>query len=57
MPEEQALVDVLKEKGKLGIDDLCLLSKLPQHKAAGILLNLEFNGVLHSLPGKVYQLN
>ena len=29
MPEEQALVDVLKEKGKLGIDDLCLLSKLP----------------------------
>jgi hypothetical protein len=33
------------------------LSKLPQHKAAGSLLNLEFNGVLHSLPGKVYQLN
>ena len=57
MPEEQALVDVLKEKGKLGIDDLCLLSKIPQHKAAGILLNMEFNGVLRSLPGKVYQLN
>lgn len=57
MPDEQALVDVLKEKGKLGIDDLCLLSKLPTHKAAGILLNLEFNGVLRSLPGKVYQLN
>jgi len=57
MPEEQALVDVLKEKCKLGIDDLCLLSKLPQHKAAGSLLNLEFNGVLRSLPGKVYQLN
>ena len=30
---------------------------ISQHKAAGILLNLEFNGVLRSLPGKVYQLN
>jgi len=26
-------------------------------KASGLLLNLEFNGVVKTLPGKIYQLN
>lgn len=56
LPEEQAVVDVLKDKGRVGIDDLCILSRIPQHKAAGILLNLELNGMVRTLPGKVYQL-
>lgn len=57
MPEEQALVDLIREQGKIDIDTLCFRSKMPQHKAAGLLLNLEFNGVVRSLPGKVYALN
>lgn len=57
LPEEQALVDVIKAHGKLDIDTLCVQCRIPQGKAAGLLLNLEFNGVVRSLPGKVYALN
>jgi DNA processing protein len=57
LPEEQALVDIIKAKGKVDIDELCVQSRIPQGKAAGILLNLEFSGVVRSLPGKVYALN
>ena len=56
-PEEQTLVDIIKAKGKVDIDELCLQSRIPQGKAAGLLLNLEFNGVVRALPGKVYALN
>ena len=57
LPDEQTLVDILKAKGKVAIDDLCVQSKMAQGKAAGILLNLEFNGVVRALPGKMYALN
>lgn len=57
MPDEKALVDILKETGKLDIDTLCHRSRMPQSKAATLLLNLEFSGVVRSLPGKVYALN
>lgn len=56
-PEEQALVEVLKQYGRVDIDTLCVASKIPQGKAASLLLNLEFNGVVRALPGKVYALN
>lgn len=56
-PEEEIVVEVMKQKGNIAIDDLTLLSEFPMSKVAGILLNLEFNGVVKSLPGKVYQLN
>lgn len=55
-PEEQLIVDVLKEKGDLGIDDLLIETDLLSTKAAGILLNLEFEGVIRCLPGKVFRL-
>ena len=57
LPDEQTLVDILKANGKVAIDDLCVQSKMAQGKAAGILLNLEFNGVVRALPGKMYALN
>ncbi len=57
LPEEQVLVDLIRTQGKIDIDSLCFRSKMPQHKAAGLLLNLEFSGVVRSLPGKVYALN
>lgn len=57
LPEEQVLVDIIKAKGKVNIDDLCVASKMPQGKTAGLLLNLEFSGVVRALPGKVYELN
>ena len=57
LPEEQAIVDALKAKGKLDIDSLCFAAGLLPHKASTILLNMEFNGVVRSLPGKVYELH
>jgi DNA processing protein len=57
LPDEQVLVDAIRMQGKIDIDTLCHRSKMPQHKAAGLLLNLEFNGVVRSLPGKMYALN
>lgn len=57
LPEEQTLVDIIKARGRVDIDELCHQSRMPQGKAAGLLLNLEFNGVVRALPGKVYALN
>lgn len=56
LPDEQALVDLIKDQGKIDIDTLCFRSRMLPHKAAGLLLNLEFNGIVISLPGKVYTL-
>lgn len=56
-PEEQVLVDILREKGSVNIDDLCFIGKLPMSKVSMLLLNLEFAGVIRSLPGKMYELN
>lgn len=53
--DEQQIVGVLKGN-PLAIDDLCLKSSLPQGKLAIVLLNLEMQGVIISLPGKVYKL-
>ena len=55
--EEETIVNMLKEKEKIHIDDLCLSSKLSMNQAATILLNLEFSGTIKSLPGKIYTLN
>lgn len=57
MPEEQVLVDIIKARNKVDIDALCIESKMAQGKVAGLLLNMEFNGVVRSLPGKMYALN
>ncbi len=56
-PEEELLVNVLKEKNAINIDDLCLVCKLPMSKVSSMLLTLEFSGIVRSLPGKMYRLN
>jgi len=54
--EEKMITQLLSQKDKLAIDDLSLQAKFPMSKTASLLLNLEFNGVIKSLPGKMYQL-
>jgi len=56
-PEEELVVNVLKEKDSINIDDLCLVCKLPMSKVSSLLLTLEFSGIVRSLPGKMYRLN
>lgn len=54
--EEQKIVDLLKDV-RLSVDQLSLLSGFNQSKLAMHLLNLEMQGILVGLPGKVYRLN
>lgn len=54
--EEKILRDVLEKNGSMHIDAICLNSAMPVSKVAMNLLNMEFNGVLKSLPGKRYEL-
>ena len=55
-PDEELIVNTLREKGDMEIDTLLLETLLMPAKAASILLNLEFEGVIRCLPGKVYRL-
>jgi DNA processing protein len=55
--EEELVVNVLKERESINIDDLCFSTKMPMSKVSALLLNLEFSGIVKSLPGKVYKLN
>ena len=55
-PDEELIVSTLREKGDMEVDTLLLETQLMPAKAASVLLNLEFEGVIRCLPGKVYRL-
>lgn len=55
-PEEEKITDVLRMEDTMGIDDICLKTSMPTSKVAAALLNLEFQGLVRVLPGKVYKL-
>jgi DNA processing protein len=54
-PEEEKLLAILKQQGDCGIDLLCQESQLLPTKVASALLNLEFEGIVKCLPGKVFR--
>ncbi|OQX80050.1 MAG: DNA protecting protein DprA [Bacteroidetes bacterium 4484_249] len=54
-PEEELVIDILKEKEEVGIDYIVLKSKLSNTKIASILLNLEFEGIVKCMPGKMFK--
>jgi DNA processing protein len=54
--EEQRIVDLLQVSA-IRIDELAILSEIPQSKLAMHLLSLEMQGILISLPGKLYKLS
>lgn len=51
---EKIVVDALSRNDSIGIDSLSYQTHLSQSALAGILLGLEFKGVVKSLPGKRY---
>jgi DNA processing protein len=55
--EEEIVVGTMKDKGNVHIDEICILAAMPMRKVSSLLLNMEFAGVLKSLPGKMYRLN
>lgn len=55
--DEEKIVEVMQKKETTGIDAICAETKLPISKIAAALLNLEFQGLVRALPGKVYKLD
>ncbi|SFS94283.1 DNA-processing protein DprA [Sphingobacterium wenxiniae] len=53
--DEQAVYDYLKEKEEALVDDIAIHLDWPTSKLALILLEMEMNGILISLPGKKYK--
>ncbi|MBI9059540.1 MAG: DNA-protecting protein DprA [Labilibaculum sp.] len=56
-PDEESLIQVLKENHNTPIDMICIKSDFPMSKVSSLLLKLEFDGLIKSLPGKIYALN
>ncbi len=54
--EEKTIVKILEKYPGIPIDKICLKCNMPTSKVSPVLLNLEFMGVLKSLPGKTYKL-
>jgi len=54
--DEGEVLSMLKQKGTMQIDDLSWQSGMHLNKLAALLLNLEFQGMVRSLPGKKYAL-
>jgi DNA processing protein len=54
--EEQGVLQLLKEKGPLPIDTIAMLVDKRTHMLAVPLLNLELQGLISVLPGRIYRL-
>ncbi len=56
--EQKILFDILgKYDEGLDIDSITIEANIPGGKVSGILLQMEFAGIIKSLPGKIFQLN
>ena len=55
--DEKIVVDILKEKETVHIDEINLRSGLSNSAIAAAILNLELQNVVNGLPGKMYRLN
>ena len=55
--EEQRVVDVMQGRDSIHADELLLQTGLPYSQLAGTLLQLELQGVVRTLAGKMYRLS
>jgi DNA processing protein len=53
--DETLLMSLLRENGKITIDQMARSSRLPVSKISARLLNMEFKGLVRCLPGKIYE--
>lgn len=54
--DEKIVIDILKEKESVPIDEINFKSGLSSSAVAAAILNLELQNVIRSLPGKMYNL-
>jgi len=55
-PDEKLIMEILKQKNSVHIDEINLKSGLSSSSVAAAILNLELQNVVLSLPGKLYQI-
>ncbi len=55
--DEKIVVEILQSQEQIHIDELYFKSKLNSSAVAAALLMLEMQGIITSLPGKIYKLN
>nr|MDA3906225.1 DNA-processing protein DprA [Bacteroidales bacterium] len=55
-PEEELLMKIIREEKESTIDLIALKAQMPMSKVSATLLNLEFEGLVRCLPGKVFKL-
>lgn len=55
-PEENIIIELIKEKDAIPIDELHLKSGLTGSSVASAILNLELQNLIVAMPGKVYKL-
>jgi len=53
--EEKYILSMIQATGSMGIDQLVIQSGINPSKVASALLNMEFSGLILSLPGKQYK--
>lgn len=57
-PEEQIIYNIINQHNQpLAIDDLTIKTNMPMSQLAMNLLNMEMQGYIRSLPGKMYKVN
>jgi DNA processing protein len=54
--EEQKIVELLKKKDRMFIDQITSRADLPGNKVSAVLMNLELKNILIALPGNIYTL-
>ncbi len=55
-PEEEQIVQLLRKETLIHIDEICERIQMPSGKILSILLNLEFDGIVKSKPGKQFSI-
>lgn len=55
-PDEQKIVDLLQTRDSVHADELFHHTRLPNSLLAATLLQLEMQGLIKSLPGKLYRM-
>jgi len=53
--DESKVLNEIERNSELTVDQISLNCKMPVSKVSALLLNLEFNGLVKCLPGKVYK--
>ncbi|MCK9421431.1 MAG: DNA-processing protein DprA [Bacteroidales bacterium] len=55
-PEEEQIINLMQDQRQVSIDEITIRTNLAMSMVSSALLNLEFEGLVRCLPGKVYVL-